>query len=317
MRARMPWKGAVVAGLTVAALAISAVGRLGAQPAYKAGVELVTVPVTVRHRDRGVALGPLSAECFRVREDGREQRVVLFEPDRRPVSLTILLDVSSSMAGRRQTLAARAAHLLHAALNHDDEVSFVPFADWALVAIPWTRVGLLPTLDWPQWVLPWDTALLDAVVGALELADTSTHQRRVAVVISDGFENASAISLQNLARTRRQSEIEIYGMRVNPIEGPPGQVTHPVLSPRREFTPRDYLPDVVAPSGGLVYNVPTDDYLMAAVLSLMSDLRSQYLIGYESTRPLDGTYRQLRVEARSRGLAIRHRTGFLALPARD
>lgn len=300
--------------LIVAAFAVG-VG-LGAQPEFQAGVELVTVPVTVRHRDRSVVLSPLSAADFRMSEDGREQRIVLFEPDRRPVSLAILLDVSTSMAGLRQTLAAKAAHLLHAALNRDDEISFVPFADWALVAIPWTRVGLLPTLDAAQWVLPWDTALLDAVVAALELADTSTHSRRVVVVISDGFENASAISLQALATTRRQSELEVYALRVNPVEGPPGQVTHPVLSPRREFEPRDVLPSLVAPSGGLVYNVPTDDYLMAAVLSLMSDLRNQYLIGYESTRPLDGTYRRLRVDARTQGLVIRHRAGFLALPAR-
>lgn len=287
-----------------------------AQRAYKTGVELVAVPITVQHRDRRVALGTLSAEDFRVREDGQDERIVLFQPDTRPLSVALILDVSSSMSGPRQTLAADTARMLHAALDHDDEISLMPFADWPLVVIPWTRVGALPALDWAQWVLPWDTAMLDAIAAGLELADTSMNQRRVLVVISDGFENASAVSLPDVVRTRRQSEVELYGMRINPIEGPPGQVTHPSLSPQRQINPRDYLPDIVDSSGGLVYNVPSRDFMTAAVLSLMSDLRSQYLVGYETTRPLDGTYRRIRVDARSRALSVRHRSGYLALPAR-
>lgn len=300
----------------IASVAGSAVAPR-AQPAYRAGVELVTVGVTVHHRDRRVPVGTLSAADVRVREDGTEQPVVLFEPDRRPVSLAIVLDVSTSMAGQLQELGADTARTIVSALDHDDEVSLTAFADWPLVVIPWTRVGELPGIDWAQWVLPWDTALLDAVITGLELADASTNPRRVMVVISDGFENASVRSVADLVRTRRQSEVEVYAMRVNPVVGPPGQVTHPVLSPRRAPPPgRDYFGDVVGSSGGVSYSVPSADFLQAAVLSLVSDLRNQYLVGYETRRPLDGTYRRIRVEAHSRELRIRHRAGYLALPAR-
>jgi hypothetical protein len=91
-------------------------------------------------------------------------------------------------------------------------------------------------------------------------------------------------------------------------------VTHPVLSPRREPVPRDYLPDVVGASGGLVYNVPAPDFLSAAVLAFVGGLRSQYLLAYETTKPLDGRYRRIQVQGRRRDLSVRHRGGYLAVP---
>ena len=284
-----------------------------AQPQFTANVKLVTVPVTVHATDRRVAVRPLEANNFRVYEDGREQRIVVFERDRRPVSLAIVLDVSTSMAGLPQKLAADTARTIFTALDPDDEVALMVFADWPVLVIPWSRVGTLPGIDWAQWVLPWDTALLDAVLAAIKLADTSTHRRVVVVAISDGFENASNRPLSDLVKTRQQSELEIYAMVVNPVVGPPGQVTHPVLSPRKAtVAPRNYMGDIVGASGGLMFNVPSNDFMHAAVLTLKSDLQSQYVIGYETSRPLDGSYRRIKVEPTTRDLQVRHRGGYLA-----
>lgn len=293
------------------------VGQAGKQPTFRSIVEVVRVPITVSHRDRRVALGALSAADFRVREDGQDVQIIQFERDARPLRVTLALDVSSSMSEPRQSLAADTVRTITAALDPSDEISLMPFADWPLIVIPWTRVGDLPGLDWAQWVLPADTAIFDAVASALGLADTSTPQRHVVIVVSDGFENTSTLKLSDLVKTRQQSEVAIYAMRVNPVDGPPGQVTHPVLSPRTQPSPRDYLPDIVEASGGLVYNVgPSVDYMTAAVLALVSDLRSQYLISYETPRQLDGKYRRIRVDTRTGELRVRHRAGYLALPSR-
>jgi hypothetical protein len=45
-----------------------------------------------------------------------------------------------------------------------------------------------------------------------------------------------------------------------------------------------------------------------------NDLQHEYLLGYTPTRPLDGKYRRLKVEVNRRGVAVRHRGGYLALP---
>ena len=55
-----------------------------AQPSFRAGVELVTVPVTVQPRDAHTAVPPLTTSDFRVYEDGEEQRLTVAEIDRRP-----------------------------------------------------------------------------------------------------------------------------------------------------------------------------------------------------------------------------------------
>ncbi len=57
--------------------------------------------------------------------------------------------------------------------------------------------------------------------------------------------------------------------------------------------------------------------MTAAVLSFIGELRSQYLISYETPRPLDGKYRRIRVDARNREIGVRHRAGYLALPVRE
>ena len=78
---------------------------LAQRPAFRAGVELVTVPLTVTHRDRDRSIGELTAADFRVFEDGVEQEVTLLDHARRPVSLTIILDTSLSMTADRRAIA--------------------------------------------------------------------------------------------------------------------------------------------------------------------------------------------------------------------
>jgi len=108
----------------------------------------------------------------------------------------------------------------------------VTFAGYPIGPMHRSRVGDTPGIDWPQWVVPGNTAMFDALVASLGLMDEASHQRRVIVLVSDGFENASGRPLRELVTTRRQSETEVYAIRTNPPEVPPGQVRHPVLSPR-------------------------------------------------------------------------------------
>jgi hypothetical protein len=66
-------------------------------PRFTAGVEVITVPVTVRHEDRNDVIPSLGAADFRLMEDGQAQRVSFVERDTRPLSLALVFDSSASV----------------------------------------------------------------------------------------------------------------------------------------------------------------------------------------------------------------------------
>ena len=85
------------------------------QPAFKAGVELIRIPVNLTQGNKPVEPGVLTAADFRVTEDGVAQAVALFERESLPLSLCIVVDASGSMRqircgvrGRRVTPGADA-----------------------------------------------------------------------------------------------------------------------------------------------------------------------------------------------------------------
>jgi hypothetical protein len=91
-----------------ALLVALALGMPTAQPSFRSGIELVTVPVTVKHKDAARAVPDITAADLRVFENGTEQRIDFVERDTRPLSLTVALDVSSSMVGLPREWAALA-----------------------------------------------------------------------------------------------------------------------------------------------------------------------------------------------------------------
>ena len=77
---------------------------------------------------------------------------------------------------------------------------------------------------------------------------------------------------------------------------------------------RNILPELVGETGGVFWNVtaPTDaDF---AAMSLLNELKYQYVLAYSPKKPFDRGYRRLRVETTVHGLAVRHRGGYLAVP---
>jgi VWFA-related protein len=232
------------------------------------------------------------------------------------VSLAIALDSSGSMAGERRELAAEALRALFVLLDPRDELSLVVFAGDVVVPLTWARVGQMPGLEWPQWVVPpTRTALLDAVMQGLSLMDAATESRHVLLVVSDGFEWRSTATWPDLVKTRRQSETEVYAFRTLPWRDRQQARRVGTLDGARAMPRLDAMGALVGDSGGIVHEIGTGQEVALATMAFTSTLRNQYLLAYETPRPLDGTYRRIKVEARGHTVRVRHRGGYLALPA--
>jgi VWFA-related protein len=291
--------------LLTAVLALALTAAVDRQPTFKAGVDLVTVPVTVIGRDQLRPAGELSAADFRIFEDGVPQEIALASHEPRPISLCILLDSSPSMASGRQALASRTIDSLLGALDPKDEATLLFFASKVRTVFPWTNAAAIKPVSWIEWRVSLGTALLDALKEGLAMIERASNPLPVILVVSDGGENASRTPLAKLVATRRQSETIVYGIDT---ELPPSRGAPPV---NRAFS--NFLPDIVGDSGGTIYEVRSPEAGEAAARALLEELRSQYTLGYASKWPPDGKYRRLRVEAVDPNLTVRHRAGYLAV----
>jgi VWFA-related protein len=281
------------------------------QPVFKSGVELVTVPITVTNamRDQLITAG-LAAADFRITEDGVPQEISVFSQERRPISVCFVVDASGSMAvAQRLANGVNALRKTALGLDDGDEVAVVRFASTATTILPWTRRPAPEQLTWvlaPDPGMQVNSSITDGVKAALDEIGGGSNSRRVIVVISDGFENSSVTPLSRVARTREQSEVMIYGFGMfGPHErAPSGGLL------------RNILPALVGETGGVYWNVSTPTEAEFAAMSLLAELKHQTSLGYVPLKPFDGKYRRIKVETTVKGLAVRHRGGYLALPSR-
>lgn len=284
---------------------------------FRTGVDLVTIPIVVTGRGGAAIARDISAADFRVFEDGVEQTVTLLDRERLPTSVCVLLDSSMSMRGWKQRLATAALDHLFRRFQPEDEVSVVSVAASVRLAVPWTPAPRIPRVDWDRWRVGGTTPLFDALQLALQVMNHAVNPRAVVLIVSDGLDNSSRISLSQLATTRRQSETLVYAVRTQDLAvpvAPSGRALKSDSSSASEAA-QDVLDSLVGDSGGVVYDVAIPQRAEASARAFFDDLESQYVLGYVPKKPADGSYRRLKVEPIDPQWHVRHRGGYLSQPS--
>jgi Ca-activated chloride channel homolog len=309
----------------VAALLVVCGGWVAAeQPTFRTGVELVRIPVSVMRSGRPASDG-LSASDFKLTEDGVAQSITLFERESLPVSLCIALDVSGSMSQGPADLAAAAIRSLTSELSESDELALITFAQTSQVLVPWSPPAAAARLSLTAEIMG-STSLNDATRAAFALIESAHNPRPVVLLITDGFDNSSRTRLQDVVRSRRQSEALVYAFTVAPDPAPTrverfgydpssvGPGSTPVTTSRPDFSVNT-VPELVGDSGGMSYLVTNAGDPPRIARRFIDELRYQYTLGYTPAKVFDGKYRRVKVEVNKRGYQIRHRGGYLALPS--
>lgn len=271
-------------------------------PEWRGRVDLVMVTATVRDVEGRLVTG-LTADDFRVFDDGEPQPLTHFVTDRVPVSLGILLDISESMVGRRIEDARFALRrFVTDLLAADDEAFLIAFNHRPREIAPWTLAPaeLAGRLD--AVVPTGGTAIYDALDYALPRFRERSHQRAALLVISDGADTASDIGLPKLRSALRRSDAFVYAIAIDQ----PGR--RPVSGRPDPYALREITDD----SGGYTEIVRDSAELVEATARIAEELNSQYLLGYAAPRPSDGAYHSIRVRPRDPVLKIRHRRGYIA-----
>src|SRR6266702_3720492 len=140
----------------------------------------------------------------------------IFRREDVPVSLGLIIDNSGSMRDKRSKVEAAALALVKDS-NPDDEVFVVNFNDEAFLDNPHGKDFTSNIKEMEEALTRIDsrggTAMRDAIRMSIDhLKEKGKKEKKVLVVVTDGNDNSSVISLENLVKSSQQSEVLIYAV---------------------------------------------------------------------------------------------------------
>lgn len=266
-------------------------------------VDLVVFNVTVLDNN-GRPITGLTEKDFRIYEDGREEKVKIFQPEDSPSTVGILIDNSGSMANKRNDVVDAALAFIESS-HPQDEMFLVNFNRRAWMglsaghAFTSDRSELRASLT--QTKAEGTTALYDALKLALDHLGDGTKQRKALVILSDGGDNASVTKIDEVLRMAQQSSATIYCIGI--------------YDPYQKDRDPGVLKRIAKVTGGEAYFPPNLAALHSIWPHIASAIRGQYTIGYVSSKPsAEGEYRRVKITATNRGkvLDVRARAGYLS-----
>jgi len=284
----------------------------GAGPLRKQGqgyvlrtdVEEVVLNCTVLEGSRLVE--NLKKENFQVSEDGVNQTIISFQHTDLPVSIGLVIDNSGSMYKKRPSVNKSALDLI-AASNPQDEAFVVNFSDEAFIDQEFTS-DLNKLRDGLSHIdSRGGTALYDAVVASADkLVADAKRPKQVLVLITDGEDNASTLlSEQTIRRVQDLSGPVIYSI---------GLLFGDEMTRSEVRHARRALELLSTETGGLAFFPKSMEDVDQIAAEVARDIRSQYTIGYHSTKPTSiPGFRRVQVTAEAKGMGkldVRTRTGY-------
>lgn len=237
-------------------------------------VNMVLVDATVRNRD-GQILSGLKKDDFILREDGDEQRVDFFGQDQLPLSVVLVLDISTSIQPFFGTLQHAAATSL-AALKPDDAVGLLTFATTAHLDVPLTGDKRRIAREFGSLDARGATNICDGLFEAANyLLTVEPNSRRVIILISDDVGTVPGQhQKQDIEDEILEADASLYNLK---IPGDNGGYQGPVF-----LGPED-VGQIAKQTGGEMLEVVSNKTLAATFDALIQQIKTRYTLGYYSS----------------------------------
>jgi len=277
--------------------------------------ELQQLYVSVKQDGRRVL--DLGRDDFEVVDDGATQEIRAFARGDMPLAAVVLLDSSLSMRGERLRTALAGAQAFFSDMRPLDEGKLLVYCDHTVHATPFTSVPEVLRAGLGEIEAHGGTALADHLYLALKLLE-ERQGRRVVVLLSDGVDSHSLLSMEDVLFKARQSQALVYWIRLadEASDVPSGKDLPPLFSAWRDkgtyWEQFRLLHRTVEESGGAVTVVKRLDEVEPAFHGIMQELREQYVLGYYPTEQRnDGSWRKIKVKVGRRGVEVVTREGYL------
>lgn len=295
--------------LSVASLAVGAGQVTDSSDEYRISTDVrnVVLPITVVDR-KGEFVDGLTRENFKVFDDGKPQEIRYFSHADVPLTIGLIVDSSGSMCPKRSDTVLAALHFVRVS-NPRDEMFVINFNEHVQTGLPpgqafsndiaSLRMALLNKPCAGQ------TAMYDALAAALDRLASGSRDRKALILVSDGGDNASRHSFQQVLDAALKSNAVIYTIGLFDPDDPdrnPG-----------------ILKKLARTTGGEAYLPEKTSQLSEIADHIAKDLRNQYTVAYIPSNPAGSNYHKVQVFTTAPGrprLSARTRPGYFA-PGRE
>jgi len=265
--------------------------------------ELVVLPIVVTDK-QGRYISDLDRDRFTVFDNGRRVPIEIFTNEDTPLTIGLIIDASGSMGTKMNDVVSASVAFARLS-NPEDELFAIRFNDDVQHVIRDRQFLLAQDLGALHAALrlmrpDGRTALYDAMVAGIDYLARGTRGRKALVVISDGGDNASEVTLERVLARARETNAAIYTIGLFEPEDPdrnPG-----------------VLKSLARATGGERFLPRSRDELTQTCERIAREIRSGYTIGYVPP-DRDGNYHRVRVDVQppsSQKLNIRTRPGYFA-----
>jgi Ca-activated chloride channel homolog len=238
----------------------------------RVNVRLVRLIVTVKDR-AGQPVGTLQKSNFQVFDRNVAQEIAVFEHSTaQPLSVAVLIDISGSTGKDLKyevTSVETFLKTLFGEGNAEDRAALYSF-NWEVTRqLSFTR--RLDRFRKPLSRLRPEagTALYDAVYLAAQDLEDRTG-RKVLIVVTDGGDTTSSHTFRQALEAVHAADAVVYPILVIPIGGETG----------RNVGGENALEMLAQGTGGRVFSPRGAAELDRSFTAILSDLRTQYLLGY-------------------------------------
>jgi Ca-activated chloride channel family protein len=249
-------------------------------------VNLVQVPISVTDPMNRLVTG-LEKENFSVTDNNVPQAIRYFSSQDAPITIGVVFDLSGSMSSKFTRSRKALTEFLRTS-NPQDEFFVVGFNDRPSIIVDYTSdvddVEARMVMLKPER----RTALIDAVYLGVDHLRQARYDRKALLIISDGGDNRSRYTENELERVVRESGVQIYSIGIFDNYAP---------SPEEQMGP-ELLKEICESTGGRLFIVGSDTADLADIASRISaELRNEYVLGYSPSEPKrDGSWRKLKVK---------------------
>jgi VWFA-related protein len=214
---------------------------------------------------QGRPVAGLTQKDFAVTEDGVRQDISRFEQvSNLPIHAAVALDVSASMADNLDQSREAALRFLEQTIQPKDRASIITFNDRPNLAVKFTKdvntlAGGLAGLKAER-----GTALYDTIIFSLFYFNGVKGQRAL-LLLSDGKDEGSRFSFEDAQDYARRAGVTIYAIGLG------------------DDVDRKKLEKISEETGGRAFFVQRATELDSIYKNIEEELRSKYLIAYQST----------------------------------
>jgi VWFA-related protein len=338
---------------------------------FSTDVNVVSVLATVRDKNNAIVHN-LIKDDFTVEEDGRPQKITYFAAQSDlPLTLGLLVDTSGSQRNEIESERRASYKFFDQVLHEDKDKAFVIHFDREvelLQDLTSSRTELDKALDnlgttgRPQLnrsgqgqSQPYPgggggggqgrgrgqggagTTLYDSVLLASDELMAKQKGRKAVIVLSDGVDNGSKVSLPNAIESAQRADTLVYSIRFAdpnayannrgggfggpglgggrrrggipfPGGGAPGGGNNP-NSERADG--KKVLQRLASETGGSYFEVSSKMTLEKIYAQIQEELRNQYSLGYSSDQTGAG-YRRIKLSLKLKSMTVQARDGYYA-----